>query len=208
MTSPRLSTAMIAGRNRSFHHSAPITARRSTSPKYPAVAMAVLSISALLWVVPAPSLAQKSDEPVEEIVVFGEKSLQALRTQIIDAETRMLNLFNSLNSDNEFDITCEVAALSGSAIRQRVCDIQYMKIARSDAAKDYVLLDNPVPSEYELQVMNAHKRDAANKELAELVVEHRELATAIIEVRKLKRRYLEMQSAGSKDLRSDAKVNK
>ena len=58
--------------------------------------------------------AEESSEPVanesiEEITVYGESNINILRRQFNLAQERTFDIFNSLNSTDEFDIECENA---------------------------------------------------------------------------------------------------
>jgi hypothetical protein len=88
---------------------------------------------------------QVSSETIEEIVVYGEKSLTKLRLELHKAEDKVYSLFNSLNSDDEFDIHCYREAPTGSHIKRRVCRANFVVEATSEEARDF-LLGHPGPS--------------------------------------------------------------
>jgi hypothetical protein len=135
---------------------------------------------------------QDTDLPVwemEEIIVVGE-SLFSLRRQIIQAEDFKFKLFNSLNSTDEFDIKCEYEPRWGPGIKQRVCDVNYMKKARAEDASEFLRSGIPPRSEDQLRVEFAHKTEALNKEMKELGVKHPELAKAMINEYALKQLYI------------------
>jgi len=64
---------------------------------------------------------QEPSEPIEEIVVRGHKSLINLKHEMYEAEEALYGLFNSLNSNDDFDIRCYEEAPTGNHIKQRVC---------------------------------------------------------------------------------------
>ena len=136
---------------------------------------------------------QDTDMPtykMEEIIVIGE-SLLSLKRQAIEAEDIRFKLFNSLNSRDEFDIICEYKARTeyNSRIKRRYCDPRYMWKAQADATFDYLVLGIPLPSDYQLAVLNVHKTEALNKEMTELGMKHPSLAKAMINEIELKQRY-------------------
>jgi hypothetical protein len=88
---------------------------------------------------------QVSSEIVEEIVVYGEKSLTQLRLELHRAEDKVYALFNLLNSDDEYDIHCYREAPIGSHIKRRVCRANFVVKATSEEARDF-LLGQPGPS--------------------------------------------------------------
>ena len=72
-----------------------------------------------------PALPDASEE-IEEIVVFGTKSLGQFRDQMHRAEVKVFDLFNSFNDDDEFNIHCRRIAPTGTRIKKRVCKPNYV----------------------------------------------------------------------------------
>src|SRR4030043_1973908 len=72
---------------------------------------------------------------LDEIIVIGQ-SLHTLRMEMIKAEDVKFEIFNSLNSTDDFDITCEYVAHTylNSRIKRRECDVGYMKKAQAEDA--------------------------------------------------------------------------
>ena len=70
-----------------------------------------------------PALAQDDPEPefVEEIVVYGEKTLLTLRTAYRQSEDRFLAKFNELNTDPMLHIDCETTVRLRDRRRIRTC---------------------------------------------------------------------------------------
>jgi hypothetical protein len=98
---------------------------------------AVLALLALTFA----AAAQDTTEPdeVEEIIVYGEKNLLALRTVFRETEDQFLTKFNELNTDPMLEIECKMErrldADRRSWRRNRVCTPRfYRKLeARSNA---------------------------------------------------------------------------
>jgi len=67
---------------------------------------------------------QESPEPIEEIVVHGTRSLVKLKREMYKAEEALYDVYNLLNSDDDFDIRCYKEAPTGSKITQRICKTQ------------------------------------------------------------------------------------
>jgi hypothetical protein len=74
----------------------------------------------------------------EEITVIGQRSLRLLRLEVQLERERVYGLFNSLNSDDQFDIHCRNAPRTGTRIPQRVCRPQYADNAAGDAGEEFV----------------------------------------------------------------------
>jgi len=143
---------------------------------------------------------------LEEIIVKGERILYPLRVEMIRAEDLKLELFNSLNSTDDFDNTCEWRTPLGSNIPRRFCDVGYMRKARAEDAPAYMdWLRNftPTPflhhSDYQLTGEFAHKTEALNKEMVELGSKHPSLAKAMINEYEIKQRYIVEQRKRFKD---------
>ena len=64
---------------------------------------------------------EEASEPIEEIIVRGHKSLINLKHEMYEAEEALYGLFNSFNTDDDYDIHCYKEASTGSHIKQRVC---------------------------------------------------------------------------------------
>jgi len=157
-------------------------------------------VSVLIY--PGSAVAQKDTNltttELEEITVFGE-SLLSLKSRVIKAEDIKYKLFNALNSTNDFDITCEMRAPTGSIIKRRYCNPRFMMKAESEATFVFLTLGILPPSDIELAMLNAHKTEALNKEMVELGMKHPLLAKAMIYEIELKQRYILEQRERFKD---------
>jgi hypothetical protein len=72
------------------------------------------------------TVSKQKEEPaptdaIEEIVVYGNKSLGHLSDQMHRAEVKVFDLFNSFNDDDEFNVHCRRVAPLGTRIKKRVC---------------------------------------------------------------------------------------
>ncbi len=131
---------------------------------------------------------------LEEIIVKSGKILPSLRMEMIRAEDLKLEIFNSFNSTDDYDITCEWRAPLGSRILRRVCEAGYIKKAR--AADASLFMDNIQrgtefvhSSDQSIIGELAHKTEALNKEMVDLGKKHPSLAKAMISEYELKQRY-------------------
>ena len=89
---------------------------------------------------PSNSEAESDNaEPIEEIRVYGEKSLLRMRHEADIAEEVFFDQFNALNSDDDFDIHCYREAKTGSRIRRRVCKANYFIRLEAEATKNTLL---------------------------------------------------------------------
>src|SRR5688572_17102402 len=112
--------------------------------RYTAIAALVLLTALSMSEVAAQSDAIITDdepnaaaEPIEEITVVGERLLRDLRLDVQVARENVYGLFNSLNTNEEFDIHCHDGARTGTRMVQRVCRPQFTDDATGAAAKWY-----------------------------------------------------------------------
>jgi hypothetical protein len=136
---------------------------------------------------------------LEDTIVIG--SLISLKREWERAEELKFEIFNSLNSTDEFDITCEMRPRSGPGIKRRFCEPGYIKRARAeDASRIWVGFVSTglglngggfsPRSNFQLAIENAHKTRALNKEMVELGAKHPSLGKAMISEYELKQRYI------------------
>jgi hypothetical protein len=112
---------------------------------------AITLIVAALLAVCAPAVAAAQDdaapttaaapepaaqEPVEEVVVKGRRTLFSLRRELQSARENVWEVFSALNSDDDFDIACTSASRTGSHVKSRACRPQYADNATRRAGQD------------------------------------------------------------------------
>lgn len=88
--------------------------------------------------------SQESAEAIDEIVVYSEKSIALLRHEVHIAEDKVFSMFNSLNSRDEFDISCSLQRDRDSSLRSRVCRANfYSDIERQAGNRTFIgILNN------------------------------------------------------------------
>ncbi len=79
----------------------------------------------------AQEVAQAPIETMEEIIVYGDKSLHTLRQEVFRAEENFFAVFNTLNEDDEYDIRCFYEVPSFTHIRRHVCRANFVIDATS-----------------------------------------------------------------------------
>jgi hypothetical protein len=84
----------------------------------------------------ATSTTEGAQEPVEEVVVRGRRTLFALRREMQAARENVWEVFNATNSDNDFDIACTSASRTGSHVKNRACRPQYADKATRQAGQE------------------------------------------------------------------------
>ena len=74
-----------------------------------------------------------SSETVEEIIVYGDKSLIQLRHELYEAEEEFFKLFNEVNSNDDFDVVCDYEVFLGSRRKHHLCIPRFAKRIEADA---------------------------------------------------------------------------
>lgn len=157
-----------------------------------------------------PAAANASrEEPIEEVVVRGRRTLFTIRKELEAARENVWTVFNDINSTDDFDISCSTAARTGTRITKRVCRPQYANEATRRAGQDLARRIRNCGSEpgaagdacLERAMQNASSGAAAeigwttvmdqrlDAEFQGLAVEQPGLATAILEYFAKQREY-------------------
>ena len=79
----------------------------------------------------AEEVGTEESETLEEIIVTAPRSLSSIRVAIVESEENVLDLFNSMNDDNDYDIRCGRETAVGTHIARRVCRPRYVESASS-----------------------------------------------------------------------------
>ena len=145
------------------------------------------------------SLAQDADEAeneteIEEIIVIGELSRRAVREQIIRVENDIYAFYNERNGDPELDIICDDIAVTGTHIKQRVCEPVFWTKARNRNIQEFIHeftgiaeLEN-ISKDVELET------EAMNRVYAELIETYPGFAEALLILDDLKARLEELDN--------------
>jgi len=123
---------------------------------------------------------QESSESIEEIIVYGDKSLGALRREVYKAEEKFFDLFNSLNQDFEYDVNCYYEVPSFTHIRHHVCRANFVVEATS---VQYVEIRTRGPRYPTVppELVIAKKKKLFRQKMEALVADHPELLQALTE---------------------------
>ncbi len=134
-----------------------------------------------------------------EITVKGDDSMYSLKMDVINAEEHEFDLFNSLNSTDDYDITCKWYSPVGTRIKKWGCDVGYLKKTAAADSMDFInkvimSADKPGPapilvSRQQREIELAWKRKAMKKEMLTLAAEHPELAIAMVRANAMQQYY-------------------
>ena len=135
-------------------------------------------------------VADKSD--IEEIIVIGELSRPAVRTQIIRVETDIYNFYNANNGNKKLNIVCSQVALTGTRIPQRVCEPVFLIEARSREMRRFVQEFDGIAELRSLEASVKIEMDEMNAVYAALIEKHLSFAEALLVLEDLKARLEEL----------------
>lgn len=82
-----------------------------------------------------------NDADIEEPIVgitITQKQIGTLRNKILEAQDNIIDLFNELNDDDEFDIICRRAAYTGTRMSKTRCSPNYYGDALANEAQSLV----------------------------------------------------------------------
>ena len=127
----------------------------------------------------AEDSAAESSETVEEIIVYGERSLIHLRQEVYAAEENFFAVFNLLNSDDEFDVECDYVFSITAHRRLRTCKAKFLMKYERDVYLEWI------PNLARLR----RKEKQLVEEMQTQVAEHPELLEVFIEMAKTKQNY-------------------
>ena len=155
---------------------------------YPYILLRRLMVLLLCCLVAGASLAQESapegvpdEEPIDEITVYGAKSLTKLKYEYEVAEENFYDLFSELNDDPQYDVICRTEKREGSHINQRVCRPRYELEVLSQDAQGALGIRGRQRAPVEAVVMEKDK--VLRDKIAELASEDPRLLKALIDYR-------------------------
>ncbi len=98
----------------------------------------LFAAAAIAAAAPVP-LAGSVDElqELDEIEVTGTR-LWKMRSQLVELEDRFYALYNELNANDDFDVTCRVEAPLGTRLKKRNCKVAFHEEAEAEQAQAFV----------------------------------------------------------------------
>jgi hypothetical protein len=158
-------------------------------------ALGASPVAAQSDVAPVDERPDASAEAIDEITVIGQRSLRELRLEVQAARERVYDIFNSLNSDDEFDIHCRRTVRTGTRIPQRICEPQFVPRLVLEASREYVACLNwggwcvGQTAAQAIMWQVFVKEMQLDWEVQRLTREHGEVRQAIAEYQGVERRY-------------------
>ncbi len=132
--------------------------------------------------------AQTSDdettESIEEIIVYGAKSLLRYRHEMEVAEDTMYDLYNMLNDDDEYDVVCDDVASTYSRIKRRKCRGRFELEGLSDEEQRR-LQDGLLPGNNSAEILR--KKGIVLDKMESIANENHEFREALFELTRISR---------------------
>jgi len=121
------------------------------------------------------------DQPMEEVIVIGQRTLGSLRVQISKAEDRMFDIYNKLNTDDLYDVHCRMERRRGiaSRIRFKYCTTVYFDKTEADTTQ-LAMNGVPVGASY-MNAKLAHYNPIMREKWMQLAKDNPELLQAIMQ---------------------------
>lgn len=173
------------------------------------LAISILLIASLL---PNPELSAAEETAaatipvrerrIEEIEVIGERTILNLQIEIRNREVEMYNIFNDLNSTDDFDVNCRNVTHTGTLIPTWECDAGFMTRLRFQNTQDFLQFGMIPKTDEEMYWENRHKVEALNAEMIALAKENPALAEAMLDLHEKRQRLEAMQQEKREATRS------
>ena len=160
-------------------------------------------IALTLGVVPVgtsqTTLAQESEpadrDTTEEIVVYGEKSVIVLRNELYRAEESFFTLYNSLNTNDDFDVECERISVLGERRKYHICRPKYALKLEAQQTREAMLSADRQMESWDMSAIagsadeaRARKKDRQMwAEIAQLVKDNPEMQKELGNLQKANR---------------------
>lgn len=145
----------------------------------------------------------EGSETIEEIIVYGDKSLAQLRRELHKASEAFFDVYNELNSNDDFDIFCEYETKLGERRKDHVCRPRFAVKAQARETAAWLMSGNQLQRStgpdagfntgMGFRTPTAkrviEKEAVMWQEMAELLAQHPELRTAMESLARAKSGY-------------------
>ena len=135
---------------------------------------------------------EAGESEIEEIIVIGELSRSAVRAQIVRVENDIYRFYNEHNGNQKLDIECREIALTGTRIKQRVCEPVFWTEARARTTQEFLQEFNTSADLENLSEEVEQETDEMNQVYVELIQKHASFAEALLILEDLKARLEEL----------------
>ena len=146
----------------------------------------LFGIIALCLSVSSPVLAQPDKQSVETIDVQGEKTTPQLKRAFKKQQMAFIELYNSVNTDTQFEVVCKWRKFTGSQIARKLCEPRYMIDFRALTMQTWSTqpgIDfNRLPNDDTLRFLTKDTREEAYQHVAALVATNKKLLDSFLKL--------------------------
>ncbi len=135
---------------------------------------------------------EAGESEIEEIIVIGELSRSAVRAQIVRVENDIYRFYNEHNGNQKLDIECREIALTGTRIKQRVCEPVFWTEARAQTTQEFFQEFTASVDLENLSEWVEQETGEMNRVYAELIQKHVSFGEALLILEDLKARLEEL----------------
>ena len=135
---------------------------------------------------------EAGESEIEEIIVIGELSRSAVRAQIVRVENDIYRFYNEHNGNQKLDTECREIALTGTRIKQRVCEPVFWTEAWARTTREFLQEFNTSADLENLSEEVEQETDEMNQVYVELIQKHASFAEALLILEDLKARLEEL----------------
>ena len=153
------------------------------------VAVLTLPMAAVGQDEQASTVLASNEETIENIVVFGQKSLADLRRDVFRAEEDFYSVYNELNDDKEYDVRCFYETPTGTHLKNHVCRAKFVTKAYSAFAARSGNKLTRVANQSANPVL-AEKTAKFQVKLETLIAANPELQAALVQYNTLRARFV------------------
>ena len=128
-------------------------------------------------------VAEPDERAIDEITVVAPRTITAIKAAITKADRKMYALFNDMNQDRRYDVSCTLENRYGSNMKTRVCRPQFERDVLDEAFRDnstWTSFDRP---EAELR----RYREEFRQKMIDFAATNPELQQAVFERARLQR---------------------
>lgn len=133
-----------------------------------------------------PVFAQPDKQSVETINVQGEKTTPQLKRAFKKQQMAFIELYNTINTNAQFDVICKWRKFTGSQIARKLCEPRYIIDFRALTVQTWSTqpgIDfNRLPNDDTLRFLTQDTREEAYQHVAALVATNQQLLDSFLKL--------------------------
>ena len=155
----------------------------------------ILGLIAAILAMPM-AVAAPDQEPIDDIVVVGKKSMSELRRDVFESEEAFYEIYNQLNDEDEYDVRCFYETPTGTRQRNHVCRARFITDAfTAHAARNR--MDVTRMANQDANPIIAEKSAKFQAKLETLIAANPDLQAALVRYNDARARFMEARDGGA-----------